>query len=204
MILDLPDTKIAVDKKGHWTIFELIAFGLSIVVIVVRDTVSYYEPYDTYLLRGHLAFAVSYLVAFYWIDKPRMRSERTAIVTFVYGIAFAALTLASFVFLSHYVRFSDEVTIVCLGVMMFAFLLDLLWSSKARPMVVNNRILVRFGVFALLIAFMYIVPEHQRVEMTFRKYPWFLDYYGAHYKENRFGTIYWSFVQKHGEPKRME
>jgi hypothetical protein len=187
MILDQPiqdEPKVVIKR---WTWWEKVLPSLLFLVVIFREITGNLWSYLIILMLGAL-LAFSYVLAYYWIDRPAVSSFRTVLISILYGLSFSVATAAFVTLILFFPRGIDITygTIILMGV---TLLIDLATSLRL-PRVANKMTFVRIGVFAVLLATLNLIPEHKHVEFTYRRYTGFVTYYKEHYNDGPFLAVY--------------
>ena len=119
--------------------------------------------------------AFMYLIANWWINKPRQRNVRTISLTLLYGFVSCCLIL-SIIFQLLFYAGSDLLSVLSIFVLIIALGIDLTSSIK-KDRVLRRPAFWRLGILTIFVVVLYIVPHDTTIQFTYRDYPGFLKYY---------------------------
>lgn len=192
MILDQEAARSKRTSVSFATIIELLLVVAVISSLLLRDGLSDIRL-QPFCLKTSLALAIWYLFAYYWMSKPRVRSFRTVVLSIVYGVVFALLTM-TFVALANFVTWTTEYTLLSTIVVGVVVAVDLGLGLRSFP-VAGNATFIRLGIFVSLIAIFHLIPIDERIHLTFRKYPAFLKVYEQNQGEMPFDELYATYTK---------
>jgi hypothetical protein len=164
---------------------KILAAGL-LLGLIIRDGFGF-GRFDQGIMIFGLLLAITYLFFNWWTNKPQEVNLRTVIITLLYGVALSALTFAV-IFNLLYLTGSVEMTIVSIAFSALIIVIDLITSIK-RTKVLNPLMLWRLAILMASLVIMSSVDEQQRISITYRKYPGFLNYYKANKGKQDFYTL---------------
>jgi hypothetical protein len=164
---------------------KILATGL-FLGFIIRDGFGF-GRFDQGIMIFGLLLATTYLFFNWWTNKPQEVNLRTVIITLLYGVTLSGLTFAV-IFNLLYLSGSVEMTTVSITFSVLIIVIDLITSIK-RSKVLNSLMLWRLTILMASLVILSTVDEQQRISITYRKYPGFLNYYNANKGKHDFYTL---------------
>lgn len=181
-------------KKTGWTWFEKIGPPLLFLIAALRELFSVLWAYEGILMLSCF-LAISYLIAYYWIDKPPIRNARTVLISILYGFAFFCGFFA-FVLLMLFMPGGKEMIYVTGIIVASVVAIDVAIAARRTP-VANPKTAIRIGIMTLILGVLYFVPKDAHIEFAYRNNPDFIKYYHEQSANKGFNDIWQEYTESH-------
>lgn len=184
------ETPEAVKKKKSF--IDLIFVGLTLTLTLIRDVAGIFAIEQMISITGGVVM-FCYLLGYWWINKPAVRSARHVIITILYGFSLFAMSCA-LLFHLLYLPGAQQLTFsgVFLGLVVVA--VDAVVSAFTKSITINNATGLRLVMLASLIIGLSFLSQSSRIHFTYRNYPDFLEMY-----DEQKSNVPFDFIRKEYE-----